>query len=247
MSENKNIEYAAKRKYAGDVATQYNEKRISDSLWEREQKAFKEYLDSLPQGSSIIDIPIGTGRFIEFYKELGLDARGVDISEDMLAEARKNANRLKFEMEFILGDALDLPQDESECDYIICARLLNWVPFDILESMLKEFIRVSKKGMILQIRVGTPLTSKEYFGNLAYRLTNKPLTVLKPTLRRLFMGKPVDFYIHDNDAVEELFLKYGQKIVDRKVVDKAIKLGPRVFSRSTIFLLEPTTTPDQHD
>ncbi len=245
MLDQKNPEYDAKHKYKGNIASDYNEKRTSEPLWEREQDAFKQCRSSLPNDTSLLDIPIGTGRFIEFYKELGLIAHGVDISQDMLSEARRNAEKSNYDMEFIHGDALNLPQRESECDYIICARLLNWVPFEILEKMIKEFMRVTKKGMILHIRVGTPLNSKEYLNNLGYRLINKPGTIFKPIFRRIFFGKPVNFYIHGKSDIENLFMKYGVSIVDQKVVDKAIKLGPKLYSQSIIFLLNSATADTQ--
>ncbi len=241
MLDHKKTEYDAKHKYKGNVASEYDAKRISEPLWEREQDAFKQCLSSLPGGTSIIDIPIGTGRFIEYYKELGLIAHGVDISQDMLSEARKNAKESNYDMEFIHGDALNLPQSTSECDYLICARLLNWVPFQILKKMVREFMRVTEKGMILQIRVGTPLTRKEYLNNLSYRLVKKPGTVFKPIFRRIFFGKPVNFYIHDKREIEDLFTKYGVSIVDHMVVDKAIKLGPKLYSQSIIYLLSSST------
>ncbi|MCP5006194.1 MAG: class I SAM-dependent methyltransferase [Planctomycetes bacterium] len=241
MLEQKNSEYENKYKYTGIFASKYNERRISEPIWDREQDAFKKCLRSLPDKTTIIDIPIGTGRFIEFYKELGFKAQGVDISKDMLREAQKTAEKASYHMEYIHGDALNLPQNESECDYVVCARLLNWVPFHVLVSMLKEFMRVSKKGMILQIRVGTPLSIKEYFKNMVYRLLKKPGTIFKPIFRRIFFGKPVDFFIHNKSAVENLFMEYGVSIADEKIVDKAIKLGPKLHSQSIIYVLNLTT------
>ena len=115
-----NADYEAKFRYEGDIAKKYNERRISEPMWQREQEAFHSVLAALPSGASIIDIPLGTGRFISFFKELGLKAQGVDISSDMLEEAKQSAQQLNYQMKFIQGDAEHLPQDDSECNYLIC-------------------------------------------------------------------------------------------------------------------------------
>ena len=55
-------------RYFGNKALNYDTKRMGSVKWEGEDRKVREYLDSLPQKTSILDIPCGTGRFFSFVK-----------------------------------------------------------------------------------------------------------------------------------------------------------------------------------
>ena len=73
-----------------------------------EHQAVAGFLSQLDPGSCVLDIPVGTGRFIPLYNNLGLRATGVDASIDMLGEARAMADRVGAEMSLDEGDIFAL-------------------------------------------------------------------------------------------------------------------------------------------
>ena len=70
--------------YDYDVASSYETHRTQEAEWNLENEYVEKFLRSIPKGSKIIDIPIGTGRFIPYYEELEFEVTGLDISQEML-------------------------------------------------------------------------------------------------------------------------------------------------------------------
>src|SRR5690606_34648470 len=73
--------------YHGDVARDYLKKRLQQKSWHIEQDIVRELLAPFPDGCAVLDVPFGTGRFVDMYLAKGMAVYGVDISEDMLATA----------------------------------------------------------------------------------------------------------------------------------------------------------------
>jgi ubiquinone/menaquinone biosynthesis C-methylase UbiE len=234
---NENNTYEAKHKYKGDIASKYNVRRQKEGKWQREQSVFKEIFSKLPEGTTIVDIPIGTGRFIPFYKKFGLHAKGVDISQDMINEARKEAESQGYEMEFKQGSADQIPLEDSTSDYVVCARLLNWLPLPIFKNMTKDFARVARTGLILHIRVSRPLSKEEKNKAVRARIAKHPVRFLFNKLKRM-IRKPTAFYPHDEIAVHEFFSRNGMKIVDKSCIDEAVRLEDNVKTYLYIYTLK---------
>ena len=57
----------------------------------REMEFLRERLKK--QGGSVLEVACGTGRVMLDFLEVGIDIEGVDISPEMLAQARKNASK----------------------------------------------------------------------------------------------------------------------------------------------------------
>ena len=125
-----------KDSFTGKKATNYEAKRANKPKWRKEAVAVSQLLP--PGIKTVLDVPVGTGRFFKIYKERGLIITGVDTSNDMLAEARKK--RIKALLLNCDIRHLDLV---GRFDVSVCIRLSNWLePYDMGES-LKELSRVS--------------------------------------------------------------------------------------------------------
>jgi SAM-dependent methyltransferase len=75
-------------------------------LWQSEKKAIKKYFK---EPSKILDIGCGTGRTTFGLYELGYNfVEGVDVSGTMINTARKISERKGLNINFYVGDALDL-------------------------------------------------------------------------------------------------------------------------------------------
>src|SRR5690242_14442259 len=90
------------------------------------EKILSGMKDMLKDCRSILDIGTGTGRFAQFFKDSGFYVVGVDISLQMMAEAREKGVR-----DLVRADAQHLPFRDGSFDGSIMIHVLhlveNWV------------------------------------------------------------------------------------------------------------------------
>jgi len=120
-------------RYMGKKASQYEAKRSHTRKWRLEHDAVASLL---PDAESVLDVPVGTGRFFPLYD--GMRVTGVDISPDMLAEARKRGFK-----DLHLGDIRDMRFADGRFDVAVCMRLLNWLTPSDMAQAVKELSRVA--------------------------------------------------------------------------------------------------------
>lgn len=104
-------------------------------------------------GDTVVDLGSGAG-FDAFIvsKTVGNQGRviGVDLSEDMLQLAKKNAQKGNYQnVEFVKGDIEDLPLDNQIADHIISNCVINLSLNK--DKVYKEAFRVLKKGGQLSV------------------------------------------------------------------------------------------------
>jgi ubiquinone/menaquinone biosynthesis C-methylase UbiE len=144
-------------KYRGTVADQYDLVRTGEKKWAREQKVMSVLLASMPSGTQVIDVPVGTGRLLEFYKQYGHVVTGVDVSPDMLREAGNKAADLRLEVKLAEGDIRHLLGKSNEYDVAVCLRLLNLIDMPTFRLAIRELARVSRSVVIVGVRHAVPL------------------------------------------------------------------------------------------
>jgi ubiquinone/menaquinone biosynthesis C-methylase UbiE len=112
---------------------------------EREIGAMIEWMN-LRQGSAVLDIGCGMGRHAQVLKALGYRVTGLDLSEVLLAEARRNDP--EGSIVWVKGDMRKLPFDSEAYEAAV-----NWFTsfgyFDDLQDnvrVLQEMRRVLKPG-----------------------------------------------------------------------------------------------------
>lgn len=89
---------------------------------------------------SVLDVACGTGDMMVELTKYGYTVTGVDLSEQMLAVARRKAASARFQ----LADAEALPFADASFDAVTCAfGVRNFVH---LEQGLGEMVRVLKPG-----------------------------------------------------------------------------------------------------
>ena len=99
-------------------------------------------------GTSLLDVATGTGHVAGAAAARGARAAGVDISQEMLARAR----RLYSGVEFALGDAERLAYDDDAFDAAVAAFLLHHVPSP--ERVVAELARVARRVAVAQWDAG---------------------------------------------------------------------------------------------
>src|SRR5690554_6924829 len=112
-------------RYFGEKAQSYNRDRELQTKWKAEDRALREAMRDLSSGAKVLDIPCGTGRFFPYYRERGFLYWGEDISEDMLAQARK-AQR-DGENVCRAGDIFNIDRADNAFDAVVCVRFLNLI------------------------------------------------------------------------------------------------------------------------
>lgn len=144
-----------REKYTGEIASEYELRRSGSKKWNNEQDTVELFLHKVTDSQKVggvLDVPVGTGRFIPLYKKLDLDATGVDVSEDMIAKAQKTANDTNYQISLQEGDILDISTIDSKPDVIINIRLLNWFSLAEVETVLKHCYELESKYVIAGIR-----------------------------------------------------------------------------------------------
>jgi len=211
-------------KYTGDIAQEYIARRSHSLKWRREHQVLAVMLDDLPKEMSILDVPVGTGRFLPEYSARQYDVVGIDISVDMLAQARLACQRLNSQTQLLIGDAEALQISSAAVDVLVCFRLLNWMEPDCLEKVIKEFTRVIRRWMVLEIRVA----DRPGLLTLLRRIA-RPSVMLNAARQ---VAKSISFYlkknklqvgsaftpirVHEEKAILALFTK--QRLIIHRVV-----------------------------
>lgn len=105
----------------------------------------KEYLES-DKKIQMLDIACGSGQALSRrgYLNLNADYTAVDLSEGMIAQARRLMSKLGAPVDFILTDATNLPFESETFD--ICTNYGALMGFNDPATALKEMARVTKKG-----------------------------------------------------------------------------------------------------
>ncbi len=173
--------------YDSKVATSYDTDRETEEHWALENGFIQDHFrDGTAQ--RILDLPVGTGRFLPFYPPTA-EVLGVDISKDMLLEASKHISAeaaTRIRLSHGDGESLEFLASGS-IDSIVCFRLMHLVKNPSRLRILREFAWVMKGELILQAYV-SPSRS---LAALAARYVDKAIGVLmRPRLPKVLKNTP---------------------------------------------------------
>ena len=111
----------------------------------------RETLDvaALQPGESVLDVGCGTGTLtLGAARRVGPGARvsGIDASPDMIATARRKAEKQGVATDFRLAAVEELPFEKAEFDVVLSSLMLHHLPDDVKLQGLAEISRVLKPG-----------------------------------------------------------------------------------------------------
>jgi ubiquinone/menaquinone biosynthesis C-methylase UbiE len=98
----------------------------------------------------ILDLACGYGRIAIPLAKLGYRVRGIDLSREMIRDARMRARKTRPQIEFKVGSMIDLPYGNAEFDRVFCL----WSSFNHMlnrrdqAECLNEMCRVLRPGGI---------------------------------------------------------------------------------------------------
>jgi len=152
------LDKVVEEKYSGEKAEKYDEKRRGKERWNKEQSAVEHYLKeiaSLMENPSVLDIPVGTGRFFPLYEKFDTGkVVGVDASEDMLEQAKEKTEGVeKEDIELKAGDITDKTTYGIEPDIVVCVRLFNFLDENKMKRSLENLLNSGAEHIILGTKV----------------------------------------------------------------------------------------------
>ena len=128
--------------YWDERSENFSKTRRIGLAWE---KIFRQ---NLPAGRlKILDAGTGAGFFAAILAKLGHEVTGIDMSQKMLSEAKKNLRELKLSADFrkMNAQALDFPDETFDA---IVTRNLTWTLPNV-KAAYREWFRVLKVGGVL--------------------------------------------------------------------------------------------------
>jgi SAM-dependent methyltransferase len=112
-----------------------------DPTTPRRQQLLRRHLATLPEGSRVLDLGCGRGEFCEFFRSLGFEAEGIDISSQVVAHARDAHHGIPFHV----GEAASLlPVRAGAYDCVFSSEVIEHL-FDVGEY-LSAVNRLLKPG-----------------------------------------------------------------------------------------------------
>lgn len=197
-------------RYSGQGAKSYDARRESSIRYKNEDVAFQGFLEKV-MPRSVIDCPLGTGRWLPFYQNVEGPIIGVDLSEDMLDEARKKARDLKLHcIKVSTGSILDYEfskYSEISLDLLVCTRFVNWVNESMMRMAIANLSSSGAKWAIIGASVrpldvslvrGLLMRGRLCIDNLIRKTRNEVLQ-----------------YVHDESCINSVIKDNSWEIVDR--------------------------------
>lgn len=151
----------------------------------RKAKALRRAVAALEQAcgeapSTLLDIPCGTGRFTDLWRDRELTVLSADLALPMLGEAHA-----KFPDDaFLAADLAKLPFGDGGLDIAICIRFLHLVRDPELRiRFLKELHRVCRMGAVIDYRHAH--TFRVWSRRLRYRMGRRERPPANPSYRQI--------------------------------------------------------------
>jgi ubiquinone/menaquinone biosynthesis C-methylase UbiE len=201
-----------KNNYTGQAAKEYDQERSQKYLWKKEDEIVNNILQN-SAAETILDVPVGTGRFFKHYSRLNFEVIGLDVSEDMLKEARKKAEKFGLDCELRKGDITNISFSSNSMDLVISMRILNLFNFEIFKKAIKEIGRVSSGCVICQVNV-IPKVSDYPLSKKVEIYTRRILVNLKQVLKG-----DTGLVRHGEDSVKKVFESNNLKIEEKYRLD----------------------------
>ena len=117
-------------------------------------------LSQMKIGDKVLEIGCGTGTLaLEAKAQVGVagEVVGIDIAPEMVAKARKKAERSVVDVFFQEGSIATIPFPDNRFDVVICSFMIFHMPEDVRRKGIAEIHRVLKPGGHVFIFDSTPL------------------------------------------------------------------------------------------
>jgi 2-polyprenyl-3-methyl-5-hydroxy-6-metoxy-1,4-benzoquinol methylase len=107
----------------------------------------------LGRGRTLLDLGCNWGRWTIAAARAGYHPTGIDRGKKALRAARRVAEQLGVEAEYVLGDVRDLPFPDSSFDAVFSYSVLQHLAKDDVRTVVAEIRRVLRPGGIVWIEM----------------------------------------------------------------------------------------------
>lgn len=210
------LENRIKKYYSGKNVSEYEMVRGKQKTWHNENKIVPEVIKKyVKEKETIIDLPCGTGRWLEIFNEFQLHSIMIDISKEMLKVAeKKSLNFTNAKFFFIKLDVLSETTRLPRADILIMTRFLNLISFSnfsfILDKALTAGIR--KYIFTVRLRCGDELKVEQFKTYLHIAIKNLA-TILN-------IRKKSIYHLYDRKHFLSLVKKKGLDVLEEKIIEK---------------------------
>lgn len=141
-----------------------------------------EVLDdwNIPQDTSLLDVGCGAGQTAVPAAKKGIDVTGIDLAENLIQYARSRATKAKLSAKFDVGDAENLPYQNSNFDVVISMFGAMFAPRP--NRVTNEFARVVKPGGQLYMANWTPASMPAQMFKAVASIVPSPVGIESPVL-----------------------------------------------------------------
>jgi SAM-dependent methyltransferase len=195
--------------YASRLARTYESHR-DNIRWRKEAEAF-ERLYALVRPATVLDCPVGTGRWLPVFQRNGAAVVGMDLSEHMLAVARKRVGP-GADVRLVEGDALDpalLRSLDQRFDLIVCTRFAHWLPPKALSGLIGSFAASGSRFLLLGAKVSPEGPPRRHAAPSWRRIGKR----IKARLHRNIVN-----HVHEEDVLLGIAREHGWSLVTKELV-----------------------------
>lgn len=141
---------------------------------------FRDIID-FSQEIKGLDYGCGTGRQTILLKEFGINAYGVDISQEAIERAKKLAAALGYKQmgrNFLIVDGFKIPFKNDFFDLTIASGVLDSLSFEIAKQIMKEIDRITKGLVFVSLISGDDYKhDKDFHGEELMRTQHENGTI----------------------------------------------------------------------
>lgn len=113
----------------------------------RDIRAFVPHFSGMKVGDRVLDVCCGTGDQALHYAARGIEATGIDLSADMIAQAEKGRRKRGLKnVSFGVENATKLPFEDNSFDYASISLALHEKEGPVRDEVIAEMKRVVKRG-----------------------------------------------------------------------------------------------------
>jgi ubiquinone/menaquinone biosynthesis C-methylase UbiE len=172
----------------------------------------------------VLDVACGAGNATIPAAKTGANATGLDITPELIEAGKKAAAEQGVEIEWIEGDAQDLPFDDASFDVVLSVFGCIFAPDH--RKAAQELVRVLKPGGRLVVAAWRPEGNVgRMFGTIASHMPPPPEGFQPPPLwgneehvREIFDGLPIDIELEPTtvefvaDSADEFFAEFERDL-----------------------------------
>jgi ubiquinone/menaquinone biosynthesis C-methylase UbiE len=202
LGEHDRVERANFENQYNDLAHNYADMKYKGN---RQLKDLDIFLKLLKPKSKILDLGCGAGQDARYLAEAGMEVLGLDISKEMVEEAKKRNPTISFNV----GDFLSFSLMDDEFDAVWCSTVFHHIPSDQDEVFIKKIQRVLRSGGLLYISTGVGDNENEGWTDAEWETKNEKI----PT--RMYNK------IMTSEKFENLIKKFSFEITQKFVDDSS--------------------------